>query len=44
MHGPGLDRPAMHALDWMQLRKILRDNLDGELSIIVDAKGNVRLR
>ncbi|MEU4588571.1 hypothetical protein AB0F92_42140 [Kitasatospora aureofaciens] len=40
----GIEIPPLHALDWAQLRKILRDNLDGELNIIVDAKGNVLLR
>ncbi|WP_030058921.1 hypothetical protein [Streptomyces novaecaesareae] len=42
--GPAFDFPPQHPLDWAQLNKILRDNLDGELSIIVDAKGNLRLR
>ncbi|WP_049650798.1 hypothetical protein [Kitasatospora sp. MY 5-36] len=36
--------PPRHPFDGAQLAKILRDNLDGELTIIVDAKGNLRLR
>ncbi|MGW7586628.1 hypothetical protein ACWGKU_33480 [Kitasatospora sp. NPDC054768] len=36
--------PPRHPFDQAQLAKILRDNLDGELTIIVDAKGNLRLR
>ncbi|MFD4659632.1 hypothetical protein ACFWP2_28855 [Kitasatospora sp. NPDC058444] len=33
-----------HPFDWPQLAKILRDSLDGELTIIVDTRGNLRLR
>ncbi|MET8624760.1 hypothetical protein ABZW30_13540 [Kitasatospora sp. NPDC004669] len=33
-----------HPFDGQQLAKILRENLGGELTIIVDAKGKLRLR
>ncbi|MFJ4597903.1 MULTISPECIES: hypothetical protein [unclassified Kitasatospora] len=33
-----------HPFDGKQLAKILQENLGGELTVIVDAKGNIRLR